>query len=213
MSTPRSLLERYVEAKDQVRPHMMQTIYAANAILTFSIATDKISFPNRVVGLDGITKTLIVDFGTKFSRCKTFYICDSAPQQESRIAILPWLVLMRESASSRLRIGKGYYKWTFEQQQGDGNMQVAAMHIHIERMDVIDDRYGKILHALQSALPYPWLPPATLLEQFEQLMRGTPGLEFLDIFKTPFQANPTTRRRDRAGKATTGQIGRPSAKN
>ena len=88
---------------------MMQTIYAANAVLTFSIATDTISFPHRVVGLDAITKTLIVDFGTKFSRCKTFYICDSTPDQEASIAILPWLVLMRESASSRLRIGKGYY--------------------------------------------------------------------------------------------------------
>ena len=212
MLTPRSLLEHYVEAKDQVRPHMMQTIYAANAVLTFSIATDMISFPNRVVGLDGITKTLIVDFGTKFSRCKTYYICDSTPQQEDSTAILPWLVLMRESASSHLRIGKGYYKWTFEE-RGDVNMQVAEMHIHIERMDIIDDRDGKILHALQSALPYPWLPPAMLVEIFEQLMHRTPGLEFLDIFKTPFQANPTTRRRDRAGKTTAEQIGRRPAKN
>ena len=166
MLTPRSLLERYVEAKDQVRPNMMQPIYAANAVLTFSLATDMISFPHRVVGLDGISKTLVVDFGAKFSRCKTFYICDSAPQPKDRIAILPWLVLMRESASSHLRIGKGYYKWTFEE-GGDGNMQVAAMHIHIERMDIIDDRNGRILHALQSSLPYPWLPPTMLLEKFE----------------------------------------------
>jgi hypothetical protein len=212
MLTPRSLLERYVEAKDHVRPHMMQAIYAANAVLTFSIATDTISFPHKVVGLDGIIKTLIVDFGTKFSRCKTYYICDSTPLQEDRIAILPWLVLMRESASSHLRIGKGYYKWTFEE-RGDVDTQVAAMHIHIETMDIIDDRDGKILHAMQSVLPYPWLPPATLLEKFEQLMQRMPGLEFLDIFKTPFQAIPTTRRRDRAGKATAEQIGRRSAKN
>ncbi|MBI3526975.1 MAG: hypothetical protein HY067_03315 [Betaproteobacteria bacterium] len=190
----------------------MQTIYDANAVLTFSIATDTISFPHRVVGLDDITKTLIVDFGTKFSRCKTYYICDFTPQQEDRIAILPWLVLMCESASSRLRIGKGYYKWTFEK-RSDANTQVAAMHIHIERMDIIDDRDGKILHAMQSALSYPWLPPALLLEKFEQLMQRTPGFEFLDIFKTPFQAIPTTRRRDRAGKATAEQIGGRSAKN
>lgn len=43
MLTPRSLLERYVEAKDQVRPHMMQTIYAANAVLT--IAQSVLPYP------------------------------------------------------------------------------------------------------------------------------------------------------------------------
>ena len=185
MLTPRSLLERYVEAKDQVRPHMMQTIYAANAVLTFSIATDTISFPHRVVGLDAITKTLIVDFGTKFSRCKTFYICDSTPDQEASIAILPWLVLMRESASSRLRIGKGYYKWIFEQQD-DVNTQVAAMHIHIERMDAIEDVEGDLLTLAQSVLPYPWLFPAVLRSEFELLAEAYPAFAFLDAFKMPF---------------------------
>ena len=212
MSTPRSLLERYVEAKDQVRPHRMPAIYAASAVLTFSIAIDTISFPHRVVGLDGITKTLVVDFATKFSQCKTFYICDFAPGQEDRIAIVPWLVLMRESASSHLRIGKGYYKWTFEK-HGDGDTQVAAMHIHIERMDVIEDRDGKILHALQSALPYPWLPPALLLEKFEQLMQRTPGLEFLDSFKTPLQESEQCDAVIALGEITAEQSGRCPAKN
>jgi hypothetical protein len=185
MTTPRSLLERYVEAKDQVRPQLMPTIYAANAVLTFSIATDTISFPPRVVGLDGITKTLIVDFGTKFSRCKTFYICDSMPEQEERIAILPWLVLMRESASSRLRIGKGYYKWTFGQ-PGDVNMQVSAIHIHIERMDAIEDAEGHLLTIAQSVLPYPWLFPAVLRSEFERLTETDPAFAFLDAFSMPF---------------------------
>ena len=42
---PRMLLERYVEAKDLARPHLMPQIYAPDAVLTFSIATDSISFP------------------------------------------------------------------------------------------------------------------------------------------------------------------------
>jgi hypothetical protein len=75
--TPQSLLERYVEAKDMVRPELMKEIYADDAVLTFSIATETISFPPRVVGINGITKTLVVDFAAKYSRCKTFYVCDS----------------------------------------------------------------------------------------------------------------------------------------
>jgi hypothetical protein len=52
-------------------------------------------------------------------------------------------------------------------------------------MDIIEDRVGKTLHALQSELPYPWLPPAVLLETFERLMKQAPGFAFLDVFKVP----------------------------
>jgi len=46
-------------------------------------------------------------------------------------------------------------------------------------MDIIERRDGKTLDALQSELPYPWLPPATLLETFERLMKQAPGFAFL----------------------------------
>ena len=141
MSTPQYLLERYVEAKDLVRPHLMQEIYAAGAVLTFSIATDSITFPRRVSGIDGITKTLVVDFGAKYSRCKTFYVCDSLPQKADKIT-MPWLVLMSEPALACLRIGKGYYEWTFGP-RGNQGVQVVAMHIHIETVDAIADAEGK----------------------------------------------------------------------
>jgi hypothetical protein len=184
MSTPQSLLERYVEAKDLVRPHLMQQIYAADAVLTFSIATDSITFPHRVAGIDGITKTLVVDFGAKYSRCKTFYVCDSPPQKADKIATLPWLVLMSEPALACLRIGKGYYEWSFEPRGGEG-VQVVAMHIHIERMDAIEDAQGDLLRTPQSVLPYPWLAPAILRSEFEALVESNPALAFLDAFKIP----------------------------
>ena len=92
---------------------------------------------------------------------------------------------MRESASSRLRIGKGYYKWIFEQQD-DVNTQVAAMHIHIERMDAIEDAEGRLLTIAQSVLPYPWLFPAVLRSEFELLAEAGPAFAFLDAFKMPF---------------------------
>jgi hypothetical protein len=184
LSTPQWLLERYIEAKDLVRPELMQKIYAADAVLTFSIATDSISFPPRVVGIDGITKTLVVDFGVKYSRCKTFYVCDSVPPKTVEVAILPWLVLMSEPAASRLRIGKGYYRWTFQRKSEDGP-QVVAMHIHIERMDAIEEVEPHLLETTQSVLSYPWLRPATLRSQFQRLVEADPAYAFLGDFRTP----------------------------
>ena len=187
MSTPQLLLERYVEAKDLVRPRLMRQIYTADAVLTFSIATDSIAFPEKVAGIDGITKTLVVDFSAKYSRCKTFYVCDLLPQDTDRIATLPWLVLMSEPALACLRIGKGYYEWTFEQ-QARGVMQVVAMHIHIEQMDAIDDADGYLLSTAQSVLPYPWLPPSVMLSEFGNLVKADPAFTFLNAFEVPIHS-------------------------
>jgi hypothetical protein len=184
MRTPQMLLERYVEAKDLGRPQLMPQIYASDAVLTFSIATDSIWFPPRVAGIDGITRTLVVDFGAKYNRCKTFYVCDSVPPESARVAILPWLVLMSEPAASRLRIGKGYYRWTF-QRKGEGALQVVAMHIHIERMDAADEVQAGLLETAQSVLPYPWLRPATLRSQFQTLVEADAVYACLSDFRSP----------------------------
>ena len=184
MSSPQLLLERYVEAKDLVRPQLMQEIYAADAVLTFSVATDSIDFPRRVAGIEEITKTLIVDFAAKYSRCKTFYVSESPPRETDKIVVLPWLVLMRESALARLRIGKGYYEWTLEQ-RSEGGMQVVAMHIHIAAMDAIEDADGRLLSATQSPLTYPWLPPTLMRSKLRGLAEADPAFAFLSAFAVP----------------------------
>jgi hypothetical protein len=184
MSTRQLLLERYVEAKDFTRPHLMREIYAPDAVLTFSIATDSISFPEKVAGIDGITRTLIVDFGAKYNRCRTYYVCDSLPEHTDRITIVPWLVLMHEAARAVLRVGKGYYVWTFEP-QGPVSVQVVAMHIHIERMDPVDDADGHLLSAAQAVLPYPWLPPSVMRSRLGTLSQSDPALAFLGDFRVP----------------------------
>jgi hypothetical protein len=183
MNTPKDLLEAYLEAKDLDRPSLIRYCYTPNAVLTYSIATDTISFPDKVLGADAIAQTLVRDFRKRFDRCKTYYVCDSIVNHALLIDFMPWLVIMRETSNSALRVGKGCYRWQFE--SDETRMRVCAMHIHIERMDIIEDRDGKMLQALQSELPYPWLPPATLLETFERLMKQAPGFAFLDVFKAP----------------------------
>jgi len=178
------LLELYTEAKDLTLPHLVPQIYARDAVLTYSIATDTISFPQRVEGRDGIAKTLVVDFGAKFSRCKTYYICAAPPREGDEMVLLPWLVVMRETEAACLRFGRGYYRWSFGQRGGEG-LRVTAMHIHIERMDVIEDAGGELLEATQSGLPYPWLPPSVLRSQYEALAQSDPALAFVEAFKLP----------------------------
>ena len=180
MPTPRDLLELYVQAKDSVQPQLMREIYAPDAVLTYSIATDSISFPARTVGLDAITHTLVVDFATRFERCKTYYVCESAPADESTFARIPWLVVMREPATTSLRIGKGYYEWTFARAT-----RVTAMRIHIHRMDAIPDAEGTLLVAAQAGLPYPWLQPSWLRSTYHRRAEESGALAFLHEFEIP----------------------------
>lgn len=181
MKTPRDLLEGYLQAKDGNRPSVMLDCYTTDAVLTYSIATDTISFPARVAGADAIAQTLVRDFRKSFDTCKTYYVCDSLGQE--LVALVPWLVIMRQISGAALRLGKGWYRWQFE--RGANGMRVCAMHIHIERMDVIEDRDGSKLHVLQAALPYPWLPPEALRRTLARIMEQGPQFAFLEDFQAP----------------------------
>lgn len=183
MSTPRALLDLYVQAKDLTQPHLVPRIYSDDAVLTFSIATDAISFPARIEGRDAIGGTLVSDFGLRFSRCKTYYVCAAPPRDTETTVLLPWLVIMRETAPGTLRFGRGCYRWTFGRRSGAG-LQVSAMHIYVDRMDVIEDPAGRILDAAQAGLSYPWLTPPELRARYEVLGKSDPALAFVDVFKT-----------------------------
>jgi len=91
---------------------------------------------------------------------------------------------MNEPARDCMRIGKGCYEWTFEV-QGPGRVQVVAMHIHIERMDPVDDGDGLLLSAVQAVLPYPWLPPNVMRSRLGTLSETDPPLAFLRDFQVP----------------------------
>jgi hypothetical protein len=185
MATPASLLETYFRAKDGNHPELMRDVFAPDAVLTFSISTDAISFPERTEGLEAITHTLVTDFRKKYTRCRSYYVCEQLNLQDRSIEGLPWLVLMQDVATGHIRIGTGRYDWHFGE-QADGALKVRALHILIEKMDVIDNAEGTLLGTMQSALPYPWLPPATLHAEFDVLAELEPTLEFIDGYKWSF---------------------------
>jgi hypothetical protein len=179
----RRALEIYIDAKDNTRPGRIAEAFAADAVLTISLATSAIAFPARVVGADAIAKTLVTDFGAQYTRCRTYYVCDSLDVHGGVIDALPWLVVMRETASGALRVGHGVYRWSFDDAQA-----VSGFDIHIARMDVVPDADGALLDALQAGLDYPWLAPADLHARFTALARSVPALAFADAFSRPATA-------------------------
>lgn len=181
------LLEKYVEAKDNNRPQRIHEAFAPDAVLTFSIATDTISFPPKSEGADAIATTLVSEFATKFDRCRTYYVGDSTVQEN--LLVVPWLVLMREMATSTLRAGKGFYKWGFVE-VGEGDVHVSSLHIHIERMDSLPDPDGAALAAMQAPLPYPWLPAKVMKHEIENCIAMRPLLEPLRSLAEPTNLNP-----------------------
>ena len=120
MVTARTLLERYVEAKDSVRPELMRSIYRPDAVLTYTIDTDDIAFPARTEGVDAITRTLVTDFALRFAACKTYYVCAAPPADAQMLVRIAWLVIMREPAARSMRIGKGFYEWRFDANAAQG---------------------------------------------------------------------------------------------
>ncbi|MEO8009427.1 MAG: hypothetical protein ABI728_13045 [Betaproteobacteria bacterium] len=183
MNTAKDLLEAYLQAKDLNQPSVILDCFTPDAVLTYSIATDMISFPAKVLGADAIAQTLVRDFRKNFDNCKTYYVCDTLAGHTRRIDFMPWLVIMTQISNTALRVGKGYYRWQFE--SADTALRVCAMHIHIECMEIIEDLDRNKLQILQSALPYPWLAPATLRETLESLRKQFPFFEFLDKFDVP----------------------------
>ncbi|ASL44099.1 hypothetical protein bAD24_I11450 [Burkholderia sp. AD24] len=176
----RRALETYIDAKDNTRAERIAEVFAADAVLTMSLATSAIAFPARTVGADAIAKTLVTDFGAQYTRCRTYYVCDALAVQDGVIDALPWLVVMREPATGALRVGHGVYRWTF-----DETPVVTGFHIHIARMDVVPDADGALLDALQMGLAYPWLTPDALHEHLAALARDTPALAFAEAFSQP----------------------------
>ena len=182
----RRALETYIDAKDNTKPARIHEAFAPDAVLTFSLATPNITFPARSDGAEAIARTLVSDFGARYSRCRTYYLCeaDALVVQDRVIEALPWLVVMREAAAGALRIGHGTYRWTFD--ANDLAPRVSQFHIHIARMDVIDDPDGARLERLQEGLSYPWLAADDLAARYGALAGEDSGsFAFARAFARP----------------------------
>lgn len=185
--TAEALLNKYIQAKDNNQPEIIHEAFAEDAWLTISLNTDTISFPSRTEGATAIASTLVSEFARTFDRCRTYYLGDGQSLDEGAddgAVTVQWLVAMRETAAHKLRIGRGYYRLGFTAAT-DGGDRIASLHIHIDRMDVIDDPGAQALAMLQGFLPYPRLSLTELESGFDRLVANRPALEYLRLFAAP----------------------------
>ncbi|WP_322073473.1 nuclear transport factor 2 family protein [Burkholderia cepacia] len=177
----RALLECYLRAKDLNRPALIADCFAADAELSFSLANDDIDFPQRVTGAAAIARTLVEEFGERFERCRTYYVCTEPEVDPHGVSRMSWLVAMRQKDNGALRIGHGTYRWQFTP-DSEGGARIAALHIHIARMDTIDDPKSTKLDALHAAFGYPWLPAHAFARGLTDVAAAQPEWAFLASF-------------------------------
>ncbi|MEN2468653.1 nuclear transport factor 2 family protein [Burkholderia sp. GS2Y] len=178
----RALLECYLRAKDQNRPALIADCFAADAELSFSLANDDIDFPPRVAGAAAIARTLVEEFGERFERCRTYYLCTEPAVDAHGVSTMPWLVVMRQKDNGALRIGHGAYRWQFSC-DGEDVARIAALHIHIARMDTIDDPRSIKLDVLHASFGYPWLPAHAFARGLADVAATQPDWAFLAAFR------------------------------
>ncbi len=165
MPTPSQAIQSYIRAKDAGRPHLMKRAFTPSANLEVVVETGTISFPPVSKGIDAITKILVRDFGQSYENIYTFCLA-RPPADDANLYSCGWLVGFSEKNSGAVRLGCGYYDWSFAI---DDSSLVAKLKITIKFMLVLTpDSLYPVMQWL-SALPYPWCSPTEALNGMPKL--------------------------------------------
>ena len=103
----------YISAKDNHKPHLMESAFTVDATLTMRVDTAAISFPSEVHGRDKISETLVRNFHAQYENVYTFCIKDSIAVDAENLNCR-WMVIMTEKETGLPRIGYGDYFWVFD---------------------------------------------------------------------------------------------------
>ena len=159
-----TILEKYIEGKDQDNFKILEDIYTEDAKVIFQIRTPAITFPSEIVGRINIAQVLSKDFNRKYDCIKTYYLGLKDKERNAlNVSEQEWLVAMRETASCCTRIGCGLYNWTFERTR-ENKIKIKEHEIIIAEMLDLPDRPLPYLTSFQSLLPYPWTNRETVLK-------------------------------------------------
>lgn len=168
------LVELYIRAKDRHQPHLMDSVFAQDAILEMELNTDTIEFPSQTVGLSNITDTLVKQFHQRFDNVYTVCVSDSA-KVVNEVMSCSWLVGMTESESGALRIGYGRYHWKFATHAQSAETYVQGLHIIINTMSALPANTSHSVLSWLNGLPQTWVsvedmtksaPPITTIQDF-----------------------------------------------
>ena len=165
----------YLRAKDESRPHLTKFVFAETAKLEITVETDTISFPPLTHGVNAITQVLR-DFGQIYENIYTFCLADPPKGNTGRYAC-PWIVGMSERAGGSVRIGCGYYDWSFENNEPH---LVDGLAIRIKMMKVLPSDCLRPVMDWLSSLPYPWCSASEAIKEMPDLAMLDKVREFIN---------------------------------
>jgi hypothetical protein len=172
--TLESLLRTYFHAKDENRPHLLQSVFCESASLEMNVKTDTIAFPAVSRGVNEIADTLVRTFGRTYENVYSFYL--QRPPVGVTAFSCDWLVGMSEKATGNARIGCGRYDWSFQHQAPH---LVDRLVITIEAMQVLPADHLQTVLQWLLALPYPWCSAHAACACAPQIEALEPVLRYL----------------------------------
>jgi len=161
----KKLVRRYIRAKDENKPHLMESTFSSDATLSMSVRSDNISFPSEVSGLNEISQTLVREFNNTYENIYTFCLLDTVEpnalnEQIKNTLKCDWLVGMTEKSSGSSRVGCGSYQWHFK---NEGACLTSHLNITIEQMLIVSEENQLALLAWLNNLAYPWVHSSDIL--------------------------------------------------
>jgi hypothetical protein len=165
------LVETYVHAKDENRPHLIADVFAADARLELNVRAGSIAFPPVSTGAVAITDVLVRQFAQVWENVYTF--CLERPEKGSRAKTFscPWLVAMTAKADGTVRVGSGRYDW---RRQTRAPFLVDRLTITIDAMQALPAYAHRPVYGWISELPYPWCPAELARSTMPQVERLEP---------------------------------------
>ena len=103
--TPEGLLRTYFHAKDENRPHLIQSVFCEEAVLEMNVKADSISFPAVSRGVVAIAQVLVSKFAQSYENVYSFYL--QRPPIGVTTFACDWLVGMSEKARRHVRTRRG----------------------------------------------------------------------------------------------------------
>lgn len=175
-SSAQALIETYIRAKDENRPHRMAAAFAADAQLRMTVKTEAIAFPAATEGLAQISDVLVRRFGQRYDNVYTFCL-GTPPAPDADAFTCAWLVGMSDKDSGGVRVGCGSYDWRFA--MGEPR-RVQSLEIVIEAMEILaPEAAHDVLDGWLARLPYPWCGAAQARARAPALDGLAPVLQFL----------------------------------
>ena len=102
---PDAVLRNYFHAKDENRPHVLDSVFTDDAALEIQNDSTAISFPADTIGRAAIGDVLVRSFCQTYENVYSFYL--SRPVGELSLFECEWLVCMTEKSSRSVRPSNG----------------------------------------------------------------------------------------------------------